>query len=152
MCKSRDSALRFSISHLIYEVHKRDQAPASGSPDEDVGRGTGTWLVAPVSLKASDYFLPTGDGDCLLGVTANEGMDIAGVSLWLLGDVFLSKYFSVWDVANKRLGLATAVSKPPEREMHRWHEDSESSTGAKQDANLARPPLTATRRNSQRPY
>jgi cathepsin D len=103
-------------------------------------------------LKASDYFLPTGDGDCLLGVTANEGMDIAGVSLWLLGDVFLSKYFSVWDVANKRLGLATAVSKPPEREMHRWHEDSESSTGAKQDANLARPPLTATRRNSQRPY
>ena len=39
-------------------------------------------------LKASDYFLPTGDGDCLLGVTANEGMDIAGV-LWLLGDVFL---------------------------------------------------------------
>merc|ERR1712194_754452 len=43
---------------------------------------------------------------------------------------------------NKRLGLATAVSKPPEREMHRWHEDSESSTGAKQDANLARPPLT----------
>jgi hypothetical protein len=102
-------------------------------------------------LKASDYFLPTGDGDCLLGVTANEGMDIAGVSLWLLGDVFLSKYFSVWDVANKRLGLATAVPKPPEHEMHRWHE-SESSTGAKQGANLARPPLTATRRDSQRPY
>jgi hypothetical protein len=101
-------------------------------------------------LKASDYFLPTGDGDCLLGVTANEGMDIAGVSLWLLGDVFLSKYFSVWDVAQKRLGLATAVTKPPEREMHRWHDDT--SSGGQGTQGLGVPRGSATRRNSQRPY
>jgi len=103
-------------------------------------------------LKASDYFLPTGDGDCLLGVTANEGMDIAGVSLWLLGDVFLSKYFSVWDVANKRLGLATAVTEPPEREMHRWHDDKSSGNSPGGPNPLGVPRASATRRNSQRPY
>ena len=93
----------------------------------------------------SEYF-------CLLGVTANEGMDIAGVSLWLLGDVFLSKYFSVWDVANKRLGLATAVTEPPEREMHRWHDDKSSGNSPWGPNPLGVPRESATRRNSQRPY
>ena len=32
--------------------------------------------------------------------------------LWIIGDVFLSKYFSIYDFGNNRVGLALANPDP----------------------------------------
>lgn len=47
-----------------------------------------------------------GNQGCLLGI---QGMDmIPGVSLWIMGDTFLRKYYTVWDKDANRVGFATA--------------------------------------------
>merc|ERR1711959_438042 len=59
----------------------------------------------PFPLEGKDYVLQV-SGQCLLGMT---GMDLSreGLSL-ILGDVFLRKYYAVFDLGNTRVGLATA--------------------------------------------
>jgi len=43
---------------------------------------------------------------CVLGI---QGMNaIPGVSLWIMGDPFLRKYYTVWDTDQKRVGFAPA--------------------------------------------
>jgi hypothetical protein len=58
------------------------------------------------NLSGKDYVLNV-SGQCLLGMT---GMDLSreGLSL-ILGDVFLRKYYTVFDLGNQRVGLATAA-------------------------------------------
>ncbi|PCH41020.1 endopeptidase [Wolfiporia cocos MD-104 SS10] len=67
-----------------------------------------TFNGKPYPLKGTDYILEV-QGTCMSSFT---GMDInmpGGGSLWIVGDVFLRKYYTVYDLGNNAVGFAKAV-------------------------------------------
>lgn len=59
------------------------------------------------TLSASDYILNV-QGTCISGF---QGMDInlPGGSLWIIGDIFLKKFFTVYDMERDAVGFATSA-------------------------------------------
>ena len=65
---------------------------------------------ATYELSGRQYVLEMsafGKTQCLLGISAMDVPPPAG-PLWILGDVFLTKYISVYDFGKDRVGFATA--------------------------------------------
>lgn len=60
------------------------------------------------SLEKEDYLINTGSGVCLFGMI---GIDIPPPHgpLWILGDIFMRKFYVKFDYGNKSVGIATAV-------------------------------------------
>ncbi|KAL2093786.1 hypothetical protein ACEWY4_011098 [Coilia grayii] len=59
-------------------------------------------------LPPSAYIISNGYG-CSVGITPTYLPSQNGQPLWILGDVFLREYYSVYDRTNNRVGFATAV-------------------------------------------
>jgi len=62
-------------------------------------------------LKPDDYILKTSEEGIDLCIVGISGIDLPPSigPLWILGDVFIGRYYSVFDHANKRIGLADAA-------------------------------------------
>ncbi|XP_028359066.1 pepsin B isoform X2 [Phyllostomus discolor] len=60
---------------------------------------------AQFPLPPSAYVL-NNNGYCRLGIEATYLPSPNGQPLWILGDVFLKEYYSVYDMANNRVGFA----------------------------------------------
>ena len=67
-------------------------------------------------LEAEDYVLqvPSGFGgqQCISAFTSLVGAGDSLSQVWILGDAFLGKYYTEYDVGNERVGLALAVPNP----------------------------------------
>jgi cathepsin D len=60
------------------------------------------------SLKPEEYVIDIAGTECLFGFTGIDMPPSIG-PLWIMGDVFLRKYYTVFDVGQKRVGIAPAV-------------------------------------------
>ncbi|KAM4816370.1 gastricsin-like [Urocitellus parryii] len=71
---------------------------------------TFTFIINGVQfpLPPSAYILNE-NGYCLVGLEATYVSSANGQPFWILGDVFLRSYYSVFDMANNRVGFATAA-------------------------------------------
>jgi len=80
-------------------------AKAANLPDLNIGMGGYTF-----TLTGKEYLIDQGTPDCVLGIL---GIDIPAPTgpLWIMGDVFIRKYYTIFDVQNKRLGFATSIGE-----------------------------------------
>jgi len=75
------------------------------SCDEQLPDLTITLAGVDYVLQGSDYVLDD-EGVCLLMIMS---IDLTGTGVnWILGDVFMRKFYSVFDYGNQRVGFAPA--------------------------------------------
>lgn len=63
-------------------------------------------------LEAKDYILQT-SGGC---ISPFMGLDLPGLKLWIVGDAFLRRYYTIYDMGKHRVGFALARSTVPAEE------------------------------------
>jgi len=66
------------------------------------------------TIESEDYFMDLGKNECMLGLMGDPELTV--YKQWIMGDVFLAKYVSIYDVENARLGLGAAVKDPKDLE------------------------------------
>ncbi|KAK0491075.1 aspartic peptidase A1 [Armillaria novae-zelandiae] len=62
---------------------------------------------SPYPLKGSDYVLEV-QGTCISAFTGLD-INVPGGSLWIIGDVFLRRYFTVYDLGRNAVGFAEST-------------------------------------------
>jgi hypothetical protein len=78
-------------------------AKKNSLPNLNIGIGSYNFVLTP-----QDYLIDDGAPDCVFGVLGIDIPPPAG-PLWIMGDIFIRKYYTVFDVANGRLGFAPSV-------------------------------------------
>merc|ERR1711907_397639 len=91
-------AKQVGATPLINNEYTIDCSKVSSLPDLVVTLNGNTF-----TLKGEDYVVNVENTECLFGMT---GIDIPAPNgpLWILGDVFMRKYCTVFDWGNKRIG------------------------------------------------
>lgn len=85
-------------------LYSFDCDKASSAPVVTFTLGGGAFTRgSDFSLSVDDMILAKQGNECILGVQASPA------PLWILGDVFMRKYYVQFDYGNKRLGIATAA-------------------------------------------
>ncbi|CAJ0610058.1 unnamed protein product [Cylicocyclus nassatus] len=86
------------------------------------------------TMKGEDYVLTVKAGGKSICLSGFMGMDLPEKlgELWILGDVFIGKYYTVFDVGQARVGFAQAKSEDgypvgtPVRRLYQYLDNSES--------------------------
>lgn len=63
---------------------------------------------AKFSLRPTDYIIKAGPDSCVSGFVGVDFKTSQGQPGWVIGDVFLRPYMSIYDAGNDRVGLAIA--------------------------------------------
>jgi len=82
-------------------------------PDLVFTLGSGSQTKA-FSISGEYWKIEAGQGQCLMGIIGLDVPAADGGPFWILGDVFMRDYYSVFDMGHRRMGFA-AATKAEER-------------------------------------
>ena len=96
-------AAMVNATQLLPGRYTVDCASVSSLPTLKISIGGKVW-----ELEGQDYIINDEDVECLLGMMGIDIPPPAG-PLWIMGDIFMRKVYTVFDAANSQLRFAYAV-------------------------------------------